>query len=91
MRLLSKYTDFVDVFFLNLVTKLLKLTRINNYPIDLVENKQPSYGTIYSLRLMKSETLKTYSKTNLANNIIRFSKSLANTFIFFVLKPNKNL
>ena len=42
--------------------KLLKLAGINNQAIDLIESKQIFYGLIYSLKLIKLETLKTYIK-----------------------------
>lgn len=45
--------------------KLLKNTDINKHAIELVESKQPSYKLIYSLELVKLETLKTYIDTNL--------------------------
>lgn len=35
---LFEYTNFVDVFSKDLVAKLLEYTKINNYPIDLVED-----------------------------------------------------
>ncbi len=47
----SKYADFVDVFSPKLAAKLLELTRINNYAIELIDDPQPPYGPIYSLRL----------------------------------------
>ena len=64
---------------------------INNYTIKLVDNWQPLYGYIYSLRPIKLETLKAYIKNNLANNFIKLSKSLAGAPIFFNKKPDGSL
>lgn len=51
---------------------LLKHTKINNYTINLIKNKQLFYKLIYSLEIVKLKTLKTYIKTNLAHIIIYF-------------------
>ena len=42
--------------------ELPELTGINNYAIDLTENKQILYGLIYSVGPVELETLKTYIK-----------------------------
>ena len=67
---------------------LPEYTKINKHAIKLKDNKQPFYGSIYSLGLVKLKTLNTYIKTNLANNFIRPSKSPAGAPILFVCKPN---
>ena len=90
-KVLSKYTDFADVFSSKLVVKLPKYIKINNYTIKLVDDQQFLYNPIYSLNLMKLKTLKTYIKYNLANSFIRHSKSLVGVFIFFDKKPNITL
>lgn len=64
--------------------------KINNYAINLINSKQPPYRPIYSLKLVELKTLKTFIKTNLANNFIKSFKLLVNAFIFFVKKPNSN-
>ena len=87
----SKYADFTDVFSPKLAAKLSEHTRINNHAIKLVDDWQPPYNPIYSLRLVELERLKTYIKNNLANGFIRPSKSPARTLIFFDKKPEKNL
>ncbi len=87
----SKYTDFVDVFSSKLAVELLKHMEINNHTIKLIDDRQPPYGPIYSLRLVKLEILKAYIKNNLANGFIRPSKSLARTPIFFDKKPDGSL
>ena len=87
----TEYLDFADIFSLDLATELSKHTEINTHAIDLEENKQPPYGPIYSLGPVEIETLKTYIKTNLANNFIPPSKSPADAPILFDKKPNGSL
>lgn len=84
----SKYTNFANIFSLDLVIKLPEYTRINDYTIKLIDSKQLPYEPIYSLKLVELETLKTYIETNLANDFIRPSKSLANISILFIWKPD---
>lgn len=62
-----EYSDYIDVFSPDFATKLLKRIEINNNSIDLIKSQQLPYGSIYSLKLVELETLKTYIKTNLAN------------------------
>lgn len=38
-KVFSKYIDFTDVFFPKLATELLEYIRINNYAIELVDDK----------------------------------------------------
>ena len=91
-KVLTEYSDFADVFSLDLVFKLSKHTRINNHTIDLVEScQQPLYRPIYSLELVELENLKAYIETNLANDFIRPSKSLADAPILFDRKSNGSL
>ena len=70
VTVLEKYSDFTNVFSKKLVEVLPECMRINKHAIELQEDKQLSYGPIYSLGLVKLETLKTFIKTNLANNFI---------------------
>ncbi len=87
----SKYADFGDIFFLKLAVKLPKYTEINDYTIELVDDRQPPYGLIYSLGPVELETLKAYIKNNLANSFIRPSKSPAGAPILFDKKPDGSL
>ena len=87
----SEYADYTNVFLPDSEAELPEHTGINDYPIDLIDDKQPLYGPIYSLRPMKLETLKTYIKTNLANGFIRPSKSPAGDPILFIQKKNSSL
>ena len=81
-KVFNKYTNFVNIFLPKLVIKFSKYISINNHAIKLVNNKQPLYGSIYSLNLIKLKTLKAYIKNNLANSFIRSFKYLIPTFIF---------
>ena len=54
----SEYVDFADNFSSKLTAELLEHKKINDNTIKLVDNQQPAYGSIYSLRLMKLEILK---------------------------------
>ena len=84
IKVLAKYSDFADVFSLDLASKLSEHTGINDHTIELVEScQQPLYGPIYSLGQVELETLKAYIKTNLTNRFIRPSKSPANAPILF--------
>ena len=81
----NNYVNFADVFFSNLAFELPEHTEIKDYTIKLVNDQQPSYGPIYSLRLVEFETLKAYIETTLTNGFIRPSKSPISDPIFFDL------
>lgn len=49
-------------FFFDPAMKLLKYNDLDNYIIKLEEDKQLFYDSIYSLKLVKLEKLKTYIK-----------------------------
>ena len=74
-KILAKYLDFADIFSLDLASKFLKHTGINNHAIEGVNGQQPFYGLFYSLKPIELKTLKAYIQTNLANNFIRSFKS----------------
>ena len=80
-----------DVFFIDLAAELPEHTKIDDYVIDLIEDYQLPYGSIYSLVLVELETLKIYIKIKLANRFIRLSKPPAETSIFFVEKLDRSL
>lgn len=46
VTILTKYTDFANVFSKKLVEMLSERTVINEYAIELVDSKQPLYGLI---------------------------------------------
>ena len=85
-----KYSNYNNVFLAKNIAELLENTKINQYAIELEEDKQLYFGPIYSLGFMKLETLKTYNKTNLANDFIRPSKSPARISILIDWKPNRS-
>ena len=66
----AQYSNYNNVFLAKNVAKLLDLAEINDYATKLEEDKQPLFGQIYSLELVELKILKTYIKTNLANNFI---------------------
>ena len=82
-KISAKYSDFADVFFPDLVSKLSEHTKINKHTIKLVDGQQPPYRSIYSLVLVELETLKAYIKANLANGFLRPSKSPTSAPILF--------
>ena len=84
----AKYSDYSNVFLADNPAELSENTRMNKHAIKLEEDKQPSFGLIYSLGLVKLETLKTYIKTNLVNDFIQPFKSPIKASIFFDRKPD---
>ncbi len=66
-------------------------TGINDHAIELMDDWQPPYGSIYSLRSIELETLKAYIKNNLVNGFIRSFKSPAGALILFDKKPDGSL
>lgn len=88
---MSKYLDYTDNFSFNFIIKQLKNIIINKYIIKLVKDKLLFYRLIYSLRLVKLETLKTYIKIYLKTRFIQLFKSLINISIFFDQKSDKSL
>ena len=65
VRIPDEYSDFADVFSEVKALVLPKHTELNEHAIDLKDDKQPSYGPIYSLGPVELETLKTYIETHL--------------------------
>ncbi len=87
----SEYTDFADVFSPKLAAELSEQTGINDHAIELVDDRQPPYSPIHSLRPMELETLKAYIENNLASGFIWPSKSPARALILFDKKPDSSL
>ena len=87
----AEYSDFSDIFSSDSAAELLKHTKINDHPINLLDDKQPPYGPIYSLEPVELETLKTYIEANLASGFIRLSKFSAGAPILFVRKKDGSL
>lgn len=84
----TEYSDFTNVFFSNFATKLLDHFKINNYFIYLQKDKQLCFGLIYSLELVKLESLKSFIETNLASNFIKLLKLLSGVLILFIYKKD---
>lgn len=82
IKVQSKYLDYVNDFLFHFITELSENISINKHTIILEEDKQLLYGLIYSLGLVKLETLKTYNETYLKTGFIQL-KSLVGAFIFF--------
>ena len=80
----NEYFDFSNVFSSDSVAELPEHTRINDHLINLLDNKQPPYGPIYSLGPVELKMLKTYIEANLASGFIRPSKSSTGTLIPFI-------
>ena len=91
MAIQAVYSDYSNVFSAENEAEFSEYTGINDYAIELVKDKQPSFGPIYNLGQVELETLKTYIITNLANGFICPSKSLIRAFILFNKKPDVNL
>lgn len=71
--------------------KLLEHTKINNYAINLIDDKLLLYRLIYSLKLVELKTLKIYIKNNLANGFIKPLKLSLIALILFIKKPDISL
>lgn len=91
IKILSEYTELADVFLPKLAAELPKHMRINDHAIKLVDDCQPPYGPIYSLRLVELGILKAYIKYNLTNSFIRSSKSPTKVAILFDKNPDNYL
>ena len=90
-EVLAEYSDYNNIFSAENAVELPENTGINKHTIKLEEGKQLSFGPIYSLELVELETLKTYIKTNLANNFIWPFKSPTRAPNLFDRKPDKSL
>ena len=91
VMILDKYLDFVNIFLEEKVLVLPERIKLNEHAINLEDSKQPLYGPIYSLGLVKLETLKTYNETYLKTGFIWPSKSPAGASILFDKKPDGSL
>ena len=85
---MAKYSNYSNFLLVKNVAKLSEYFKINDHTIELKEDKQLSFRSIYSLEPVELEILKIYIKTSLANNFMRPSKSLAKALILFDWKPN---
>lgn len=86
----KRYTNFSDILSKNFAAVLSNCLNINKYVINLEPDRQLPYRPIYSLSLIKLETLKTYIKANLANRFIWPSNFPTRASIFFIWKLDKS-
>ena len=91
LRIHIEYSDFSDFISSDSVAELLDDTRIINHFINLLDNKQLPYSSIYSLGLVKLELLKTYIRVNLANSFIKPFKSPTSALILYFQKRQQLL
>ena len=91
VKILDEYSDFTDVFSEEKALVLPERTELNEYTINLEDDKQLPYGPIYSLGQVELETLKTYIKIHLKTEFIWPSKSPISAFILFDKKPDGSL
>ena len=89
-RIPTEYSNFSNVFSSESMLELLEHTKVNNYFINLLDTKQPSYGLIYSLWPVELEILKIYINANIASSFIKSSKSATCTLIPFIQKKNNS-
>ena len=80
---MTDYSYYSNVFSIKNVAEHRENIRINKHVIKPKEDKQLSFGSIYSLKLVKLEILKTYIKTNLAHNFFQLFKSFTGASILF--------
>jgi hypothetical protein len=59
--------------------------------IELKDGKMPSFGPIYAFAEKEQQELRKYLEINLQRNLIRYFRSPAGAFIFFVPKKNGKL
>ena len=69
-KILAEYSNYSNIFLMEYIAELLENTKINEHVIKLKKEKQLFLRSIYSLKLVELEILKTYIKTNLANGFI---------------------
>ncbi len=66
----TEYSDYADIFSLDLAMELPENTGVNEHAIELIDEKQPLYGPIYALSPVELEMLKTYIKTHFNTGFI---------------------
>lgn len=75
------------LFFLHLITKLLKNITIKMHAMKLIKRKYPPYGSIYSINSVELKTLKAYFEIYLKTKLIWPQKF----FIVAAIISDKNL
>ena len=59
-KISAEYSDYSNVFSAEKTAKLPENIGMNEHAIKLEKNRQPPFGSIYSLGLVELKTLKTY-------------------------------
>ena len=90
VNLSPEYVEYFDIFSDSDAAELSSHGSADHI-IDLIDEKQPPYGPIYSLNEVELNTLRGYIETNLANGFIRSSTSSTRSPILFVKKPDEGL
>ena len=88
VKILDRYSDFVNIFSEEKTLVLLKWIEFNQDVIELEKGKRSLYGPIYSLNPVELETLKTYIETYLKTGFIQSSKSFTGAPILLDKKPD---
>ena len=91
VKILTKYSDFADVFSKKKALILPKITKLNQHAIELQKSQQPFYWSIYNLGPVELKRLKTYIKTNLTNSFIQPLKPPTDALILFIRKSDGSL
>lgn len=86
-----EYSNYTNIFSLELIIELSKCTSIIKHAIKLIEEKQPSNIPIYAFTTVELETLKTYIETHLKTGFIQVFKSLISFLILFNNKTDGSL
>ena len=60
VNILDKYSDFANILLIQQTSVLSERTKLNQYAIELQDDKKLPYRPIYSLKLVELKTLKTY-------------------------------
>lgn len=63
IKVLAKYLNNDNIYFLDLVIELLENIGINEHAIELIDGKKLFYGSIYAFSLIKLKTFQFYIKT----------------------------
>ena len=90
VNLSPEYIKYFDVFSDSGAAELSSHESAD-YAIDLLDEKQSSYDSIYSLNEVELNTLRGYIEINLTNDFIRLSTSSAGSLILFVKKSGGGL
>ena len=90
-KLPSKYHDFLDVFSQKDADVLPKHRPGYDHTIELMEDKTPMWGLLYSMSADELKVLKAYIKTMVDKGFIRASSLSAASPVLFAKKPGGGL